>query len=43
MRERIELLGGRFEAGPEGGGGHDDGKEWRVRAELPVREEEERR
>lgn len=43
MRERIELLGGRFEAGPEGSGEHGDGKEWRVRAELPVREEEEER
>ncbi|MEV5595178.1 histidine kinase [Streptomyces sp. NPDC052496] len=43
MRERIELLGGRFEAGPEDGGEHGAGKEWRVRAELPVREEEEQR
>ncbi|OKI10213.1 two-component sensor histidine kinase [Streptomyces sp. CB02923] len=43
MRERIELLGGRFEAGPEDGGEHADGKVWRVRASLPAREEEERR
>ncbi|MFI0260951.1 sensor histidine kinase [Streptomyces sp. NPDC017056] len=43
MRERIELLGGRFEAGPEDGGGHGGSKIWRVRATLPVREEEEER
>ncbi|QFZ23861.1 sensor histidine kinase [Saccharothrix syringae] len=30
MRERVELLGGRFAAGPRAGGG------WEVRAELPV-------
>ncbi|MFD7667293.1 sensor histidine kinase [Streptomyces sp. NPDC059788] len=44
MRERIALLGGCFEAGPEDGA--DDGrggKVWRVRATLPVREEEEER
>ncbi|MFD1150512.1 sensor histidine kinase [Saccharothrix hoggarensis] len=32
MRERVELLGGRFSAGPRGGGG------WEVRAALPVAE-----
>jgi signal transduction histidine kinase len=31
MRERVELYGGRLEAGPEAGG-------WRVRAELPLDE-----
>ncbi|WP_030669062.1 sensor histidine kinase [Streptomyces rimosus] len=40
MRERIALLDGAFEAGPEDAG---DGKTWRVRATLPVREEEEER
>ncbi|MFD7653570.1 sensor histidine kinase [Actinosynnema sp. NPDC059797] len=30
MRERVELLGGAFEAGPRAGGG------WEVRATLPV-------
>jgi signal transduction histidine kinase len=30
MRERVELLGGRFSAGPTGGGG------WTVVAELPL-------
>ncbi len=40
MRERIALLDGEFEAGPEGLG---DRKTWRVRATLPVREEEEER
>ncbi|MFH8348593.1 sensor histidine kinase [Streptomyces sp. NPDC018045] len=43
MRERVALLGGRFEAGPEDGGGPGDGKVWRVRATLPAREEEEER
>ncbi|GGP38949.1 sensor histidine kinase [Saccharothrix coeruleofusca] len=32
MRERVELLGGRFDAGPRESGG------WRVRAELPLTE-----
>ncbi|WP_103515356.1 sensor histidine kinase [Streptomyces sp. SM10] len=36
MRERVALLGGTFEAGPEPRG--DDGKTWRVRAGLPVAE-----
>ncbi|MFJ8843710.1 sensor histidine kinase [Streptomyces cyaneofuscatus] len=36
MRERVELLGGSFEAGCVGE------KLWRVRAELPVREREMR-
>ncbi|TJZ46272.1 two-component sensor histidine kinase [Streptomyces piniterrae] len=40
MRERIALLGGAFEAGPESGTG---GRIWRVRAALPAPEEEERR
>ena len=31
MRERTELLAGRFSAGPVDGGGV-----WRVRAELPL-------
>jgi signal transduction histidine kinase len=30
MRERVELLGGRFSAGARAGGG------WEVRAVLPV-------
>jgi signal transduction histidine kinase len=30
MRERVELLGGRFSAGPNGGSG------WTVAAELPL-------
>ncbi|WP_017537266.1 sensor histidine kinase [Nocardiopsis halophila] len=34
MRERADLLGGVFCAGPSG-----DGRLWRVRAELPVRTE----
>lgn len=37
MRERIALLGGAFEAGPVEGRG---GKIWRVRAELPVAEDD---
>jgi signal transduction histidine kinase len=36
MRERVALLGGEFEAGPEGG---PRGKTWQVRAVLPVNEE----
>jgi signal transduction histidine kinase len=32
MRERVQLLGGRFSAGPVGGGG------WQVAAEVPLRE-----
>lgn len=35
MRERVALLGGRFEAGPEDS---PDGKIWAVRATLPVTE-----
>ncbi|MPY57695.1 sensor histidine kinase [Streptomyces spongiae] len=35
MRERTALLGGTFEAGPEGS---PDGKIWAVRATLPVTE-----
>jgi signal transduction histidine kinase len=30
MRERVDLLGGRFDAGPRPGGG------WEVRADLPI-------
>ncbi|OKK06551.1 chitinase [Streptomyces sp. CB03234] len=37
MRERIALLGGVFEAGPAEEGG---GRIWRVRAELPVAEDD---
>ncbi|MFK0289292.1 sensor histidine kinase [Streptomyces sp. NPDC090442] len=40
MRERIALLGGEFEAGPEGG---PDGRVWLVRAALPAAGEEEQR
>ncbi|WP_424891206.1 sensor histidine kinase [Streptomyces sp. XH2] len=36
MGERVALLDGEFEAGPEAG---PDGKRWRVRAVLPVPEE----
>ncbi|MEU3739166.1 histidine kinase [Streptomyces sp. NPDC032198] len=40
MRERVELLGGAFESGPESSasprGGGSDGKVWVVRATLPV-------
>ncbi|MFF9067040.1 sensor histidine kinase [Streptomyces sp. NPDC014891] len=41
MRERVELLGGAFEAGPVTD--HDGRKRWQVRAELPmdVRDEEQ--
>ncbi|MFE4576610.1 sensor histidine kinase [Streptomyces chartreusis] len=35
MRERVALLGGEFEAGPEGSA---DGKMWVVRARLPLTE-----
>lgn len=35
MRERVALLGGEFEAGPEGSAG---GKMWVVRARLPLTE-----
>ncbi|GAA4088641.1 sensor histidine kinase [Streptomyces shaanxiensis] len=35
MRERVELLGGSFEAGPEGSA---DGKIWTVRVTLPLTE-----
>ena len=37
MRERVALLGGTFEAGPESSG---HGKIWSVRAALPVTEGE---
>ncbi|MEU5189159.1 histidine kinase [Streptomyces klenkii] len=37
MGERVALLDGEFEAGPAAG---PDGKQWQVRAVLPVREEE---
>ncbi|MEV0370088.1 histidine kinase [Streptomyces sp. NPDC050636] len=40
MRERIALLGGEFEAGPESG---PAGRVWLVRAALPAAEEEEQR
>ncbi|MFG2288567.1 sensor histidine kinase [Streptomyces sp. NPDC048595] len=40
MRERIALLGGAFEAGPESG---PAGRVWLVRAALPAAEEEEQR
>ncbi|UKY52707.1 sensor histidine kinase [Streptomyces inhibens] len=40
MRERIALLGGAFEAGPESG---PAGRVWLVRAVLPAAEEEEQR
>lgn len=40
MRERIALLGGAFEAGPESG---PAGTVWLVRAALPAAEEEEQR
>ncbi|MFF7727346.1 sensor histidine kinase [Streptomyces sp. NPDC008001] len=36
MGERVALLDGEFEAGPEAG---PEGKQWRVRAVLPVPEE----
>ncbi|MEU4351588.1 histidine kinase [Streptomyces sp. NPDC023838] len=38
MRERVVLLGGTFESGPEPSA--DGRKIWRVRAELPIRESE---
>ncbi|ANZ16247.1 integral membrane sensor signal transduction histidine kinase [Streptomyces noursei ATCC 11455] len=40
MRERIALLGGEFDAGPEAG---PDGSVWLVRAALPASGEGERR
>ncbi|UQA93071.1 sensor histidine kinase [Streptomyces halobius] len=40
MRERIALLGGTFQAGPESG---PAGRVWLVRAALPATEEEEQR
>ncbi|MDN3294474.1 histidine kinase [Streptomyces ficellus] len=49
MRERVALLGGEFEAGPDGGGtdgggpdggGADGHRMWRVRAVLPVAEDD---
>ncbi|MFI1968834.1 two-component sensor histidine kinase [Streptomyces cinnamoneus] len=39
MRERVALLGGEFEAGPAEG---RTGRVWRIRAVLPVDEEETR-
>ncbi|MDT0303901.1 sensor histidine kinase [Streptomonospora wellingtoniae] len=36
MRERVQLLGGRFSAGPV------EGRVWRVRAEIPLVPDEER-
>ncbi|MFE6621904.1 sensor histidine kinase [Streptomyces sp. NPDC057740] len=38
MRERVELLGGAFEAGPVDDPDSTDGKIWVVRATLPVTE-----
>ncbi|WP_369172397.1 sensor histidine kinase [Streptomyces sp. R28] len=38
MRERVELLGGTFEAGPDEDPDSTDGKIWAVRATLPVTE-----
>ncbi|KUL25558.1 sensor histidine kinase [Streptomyces regalis] len=38
MRERVELLGGTFEAGPDEDRDSIDGKIWVVRATLPVTE-----
>ncbi|MFF8287765.1 sensor histidine kinase [Streptomyces sp. NPDC016309] len=40
MRERIALLGGVFAAGPAPAPGDGTGKIWRVRAELPVAEDD---
>ncbi|MFE3660150.1 sensor histidine kinase [Streptomyces sp. NPDC059165] len=44
MRERVALLGGVFEAGPETGSGPDHGGRgeiWRVRAVLPMVDDKE--
>ncbi|WP_306324947.1 sensor histidine kinase [Streptomyces venezuelae] len=41
MRERVDLLGGVFEAGPVADG--EGRKRWRVRAELPVDASDEER
>ncbi|MFH0520437.1 sensor histidine kinase [Streptomyces sp. M41] len=42
MRERVELLGGAFEAGPVDDPDSADGKIWVVRATLPVNEGDSR-
>ncbi|MEV1054115.1 histidine kinase [Streptomyces sp. NPDC049887] len=41
MRERIVLLGGEFEAGPEPGPAGGPAKIWRVRAVLPMVDDKE--
>ncbi|MET9537916.1 histidine kinase [Streptomyces sp. NPDC006553] len=41
MRERVDLLGGAFEAGPVTD--HDGRKQWQVRAELPMDVKDEER
>ncbi|MEU3602019.1 histidine kinase [Streptomyces sp. NPDC006798] len=41
MRERVVLLGGEIDAGPEPGPGGGPEKIWRVRAVLPVHDERE--
>ena len=40
MRERVTLLHGTFEAGPEGSETPEGGKTWTVRATLPITEGE---